>query len=252
MDDEQRKKLLNRFFYIPMKNNSNDYNFVSLNKKNYLEKFEDIDILDNKLNNDKRKLSKLKIKSLREIIVNQNKIPQKWIQKSNYKKILKRAINQNYIKYAYNYYAHNNIKEKKENEFIIQKLTEVKTPIFSTIAKEEKLNKIIEKDNSKNLMNKIEHFPHKIGKSLNKILSYQKLNTEFSNLNKKENKNIKNGLKNFPTEFNLIKKELHKKQNSEIYNINIKDNFLQKNFKSIGNFSSRKRNKLILPFINAF
>ena len=92
MEDEQRKKLLNKFFYIPLKNNSNDYNFISLNKKNYLEKFEDIDILTKKINNDKRQLSKLKIKSLREIIVNQNKIPQKWIQKSNYKKILNKAI----------------------------------------------------------------------------------------------------------------------------------------------------------------
>ena len=130
-------------------------------------------------------------------------------------------------------------------------MTEVKTPLFSTITKEQKIKKIIKKDNPTKMMNKIYHFPHIIGKSLNKISSSHRLKTETANINKKENNNIKNGLRNISKEFNLIKKEIHKKQNSAIYNINIKDNILQNNFKSIGNFSSRKENKITLPIINA-
>ena len=58
----------------------------------------------------------------------------------------------------------------------------------------------------------------------------------------------KNKLRSIPTEFNIIKNNYNNFDN-EIY-INIKENSLKKNFKSIDNLSSRQNYKIRLPKIN--
>lgn len=259
MDEEQRKKLLKKFFYFPLKKDLNEQNLIFMKKPNNFFNLEDINILCNKVNNDKKELSKIKIKSLRAMIINQNKIPQKWIQKENYKIMLNKVIKPNYVKYAQNYIEHTDKNKKKEDLLIIKRMAEVKTPKFTTINHYQ--NKNIKKENSTKVIYKNSfNLRDKYGKSLNKILSYQRLNSEdekFVNKNKYLNKNeiihnihVKNKIRSFPTESNLIKKPILKEQNSKIHCINIKGNNLSKNFKSIDNISSRKTNKLTLPRIN--
>ena len=248
MEDKQRKKLLNKYFYIPYKPISNKHNLLYINEKNDLYNFEDIDLLNNKINKNKKQLSKLKINSIKSIIINQNKIPQKWIEKKNYKMLLNKVINPNFVKFAQNYIEHNDINKKKEDLIMIKKMTEIKTPLFSTLTKQNNYKKNISKENSLNKINKNKNF----GKSLNKILSYQGLNTESVNNYKNNNINRimgnKNKLRSIPTEFNIITNNYNNFDN-EIY-INIKENSLKKNFKSIDNLSSRQNYKIRLPKIN--
>ena len=183
MEDKQRKKLLNKYFYVPYKPISNKHNLLYINEKNDLYNFEDIDLLNHKINKNKKQLSKLKINSIKSIIINQNKIPQKWIEKKNYKMLLNKIINPNFVKFAQNYIEHNDINKKKEDLIMIKKMTEIKTPLFSTLTKQNNYKKNISKENSLNKINKNKNF----GKSLNKILSYQGLNTESVNNYKNNN-----------------------------------------------------------------
>ena len=129
-------------------------------------------------------------------------------------------------------------------------MTEIKTPIFSTNTLENKSRNITKENSVKNI-NK----SRSLGKSLNKILSYQRLNTEsinaYQNTNTNrimENKNMKYELRSIPTEFNILKRNNFNSLNNKINNNNIRNN-LKKNCQSIDNLSLRKRNKLTLPKI---
>ena len=250
MEDELKKKLLNKFFYIHWRNDTNDNKNIFKNKKNNIENFEDIDRLNNKINNNKRQLSALKIKALRSMIINQEKIPQNWIQKNNYKLILDKAIKSpNFVDYAKNYIVHNSINKKKEDFKIVNKIGEPKRPQFLTIINGNSQSKNKNKVISTMLRNK---YGYKIqnkllGKSLNRILSYQGLNTESSKI--KDNKYVINNknLKNIQTEFNILQKSVEKKE--RIDNYYFKDKSLKKNLKSIDNIYSGLKSKLTLPKI---
>ena len=249
MEDELKKKLLNKFFYIHWRNDTNDNKNI-FNKKNNIENFEDINILNNKINNSKRQLSALKIKALRSMIINQEKIPQNWIQKNNYKIILDKAIKSpNFVDYAKNYIVHNSINKKKEDFQIVNKIREPKKLQFLTIIKENSQSKNKNKGISTMLRNNYGYNKNNklLGKSLNRILSYQGLNTESSKI--KDNKYVINNtnLKNIQTEFNILKKSVYKKE--IIDNYYFKDKSLKKNLKSIYNIYSGLKNKLTLPKI---
>ena len=180
--------------------------------------------------------------------MNQNKIPQKWIQKENYKILLNKVINPNFVKYAQNYIDHNNKNKVKKDLIILKKMTEIKTPIFSTYTLENK-SKNKAKENPVKNINK----SRSLGKSLKKILSYQGLNTKsinaYPNTNRiMENKNIKYELRSIPTEINILKRNDFNSLDNKIYN-NIKRNNLKKNCQSLDNVSLRQPNKLTLPKI---
>lgn len=259
LSEEQRKKLLKRFFYVPLKEKSNNYNFIYLDKKKGIGNFEELNELCDKIKNGKKQLSKIKTSSIRSMIINQNNIPQKWVQKQNYKVILNRAINSPHlVDYAKNYLDHKNINKKKEDHIILNEITQVKKPEFLTIDNQHR----VQRDrNSASLRIKYGYkIKKKFGKSFNRILSYQGLNTDAINDNYKndiivpngtiENNNLKKELIRIPTDFNKNNnRTIDTNHYHEILNFNSKS--LKKNFNSINNMSIGLRDRLILPKIKA-
>jgi hypothetical protein len=260
MDDEFKKKLLNKFFYIHWRNNSNvdnnnnydNNNNLFKNKKTTIDNFKDINVLNVQIKNKKRKLSALKIKSLRSMIINQEQIPQKWICNENYKTILDQAIKApNFVDYAKKYLEHRSINKKKEDLKILNTINEnneCKQPKFLTIISRNIPTIIKGKGNSTELRNKYGNkLRNKLkGKLLNNLLSYQGLNTESPHINSYRNKNI------YSRNERIVKDEFNSMKQSYEHNIKnddfiIKAKSLKKNLRSIDNFSLR--NQLTLPKI---
>ena len=258
MEDELKKKLLKKFFYIHWRNDTNvddnnthtntnnNYNNLFKRDKSSIDNFKDINKLNIEINNNKRKLSALKIKSLRSMIINQKQIPQKWIIHENYKIILDKAIKApNFVDYAKNYIEHKSINKKKEDLRILKAIKESKIPKFLTIVGKNRPKIINGKGNSTELRNKYGYkLNHKLkGNILNKVFSYRGINTESPSFNSARS-NSRNE-RNILAEYSNMKKSYDNNFKKEDFFII--DKSLKKNLRSNDNIYLG--NKLALPKI---
>lgn len=102
MDTNRQEKLFSKYFYIPsginfLYNRDNLFNELEKQKeRNEKSKgnssFEEVESYDNKIDLNQKRLKQIQTKSIKEMIMNNKKIPKIWMRSPNYKKILKKVI----------------------------------------------------------------------------------------------------------------------------------------------------------------
>ena len=126
----------NRFFYAPWnKKIEASNNAVSyFHNKERVQTMDDISNLFDSVEENQKKLNGLKINTIKSMIVNQKKIPSKWISKPNYKKMLSNVIKTpTYISCAIKYNNYNEYKKKEIDEITLDEIRKSQKKIFRTI-----------------------------------------------------------------------------------------------------------------------